>query len=119
MRKGDKVVGMDVVKNENGKEDFLLVVTENGFGKKTLLKEYRVQQRGGVGVKALNITQKTGSLVVSKTLTKEEEELIVISRKGNVIKSEIDLIPKLSRATQGVRIMRLAPQDKVASAICI
>ncbi len=119
LRKGDKVVGMDVVKNENGKEDFLLVVTENGFGKKTLLKEYRVQQRGGVGVKALNITQKTGSLVVSKTLTKEEEELIVISRKGNVIKSEIDLIPKLSRATQGVRIMRLAPQDKVASAICI
>jgi DNA gyrase subunit A len=96
----------------------LLVITENGYGKKTLLKEYRVQQRGGWGIKALNVTPKTGNLVVSKVLKGDEEDLIIISRKGHVIKSEISLVSKLSRTTQGVRVMRLSAQDKVASAIC-
>jgi DNA gyrase subunit A len=116
LKKGDKVVGMSVVKNEKGKEEELLVITENGFGKKTSLNEYRIQQRGGSGVKAMNVTSKTGNLVVSKVL-KDEEELIVISRKGHVIKSKLSLVPKISRTTQGVRIMRLSSQDKVASAI--
>lgn len=118
IKKDDRVVGMDVIKNDKDHEEFLLVVTENGFGKQTALKEYKVQQRGGSGIKALNVTDKTGDLSVSKVLFGDEEELIVISRKGNVIKSKIGLIPKLSRTTQGVRLMRLAAQDRVASAIC-
>ncbi len=118
LKKDDKVVGMDVIKNDKETEEFILVVTENGFGKKTILNEYRVQQRGGSGIKALNVTDKTGNLAVSKVLFGDEEDLIVISRKGHVIKSKISLVPKLSRTTQGVRLMRLAAQDKVASAIC-
>jgi len=117
-KKGDKVLDMDVVLDNKSNEGFLLVVTDKGFGKRTLLKEYRRQQRGGSGVKAMNITPKTGELSVSKVLMGEEEELMVISQKGNIIKSKISLIPKLSRTTQGVRLMKLADGDKVASAIC-
>lgn len=119
IKKDDKVVGMDVIKNDKDYEEFLLVITENGFGKQTALKEYRVQQRGGSGIKALNVTSKTGNLAVFNVLLGDEEDLIVISRKGHVIKSNINLVPKLSRTTQGVRLMRLAPHDKVSSAICI
>ncbi len=118
IKKDDKVVGMDVIKNDKNYEEFLLVITENGFGKQTALKEYRVQQRGGSGIKALNVTSKTGNLAVFNVLLGDEEDLIVISRKGHVIKSNINLVPKLSRTTQGVRLMRLAPHDKVSSAIC-
>ncbi|HQB85080.1 MAG TPA: DNA gyrase subunit A [Candidatus Pacearchaeota archaeon] len=118
LKKADKVVGMDVVIKEKEKDEMLLVITENGYGKKTLLKEYRIQQRGGSGIKALNVTSKTGSLVVSKVLKGYEEDLIIISRKGHVIKSDISLVSRLSRTTQGVRVMKLSSQDKVASAIC-
>jgi len=122
LKKGDEVVGMDVIKIQNPKskiQNYLLVVTENGYGKRTDLKEYRTQGRGGTGIKTAKVTQKTGELVASRVLTGEEEDLIVISRKGNVIRTKIGTIPKLSRATQGVRIMRLEPGDKVASAVCI
>lgn len=119
IKKGDKVVGMGILKSTKEKsEDYLLVLTENGFGKRTKVSEYRSQQRGGSGVKTLKITPKIGELAVAKIIS-TEEELIVVSQKGNVIKSKISLIPTLSRATQGVRIMRLADGDKVASAICI
>ncbi len=118
LKKDDKVLGMDVVRKEDESKGFLLVVTNKGFGKKTLLKEYRTQQRGGSGIKALNVTPKIGDLSVSKVLSGEEEELMVISQKGHIIKSKISLIPKLSRTTQGVRLMKLADKDMVASAIC-
>jgi len=94
------------------------VLTENGYGKRTDLKEYRVQTRGGSGIKTANITAKTGALAYAKILTGEEEDLIVISRKAQIIRTAIDLIPKISRSTQGVRIMRLDAGDKVASAAC-
>lgn len=126
LKKGDKVVGMDVVKTSAPKkegekplEQHLLVVMENGYGKRTSIKEYRMQGRGGSGIKTANITSKTGELVFATVLTGEEEDLIVISQKGHVIRTEIGAIPKLSRATQGVRIMRLEENDKVASAMCI
>ncbi len=118
LKKNDRMVNMDIIKNNQKREGLLLVITENGFGKKSLLSGYKIQRRGGTGIKALKITQKTGNLVVAKVLLGEETELIVISQKGNVIKSQISLIPQLSRATQGVRLMRLIVQDKVASAIC-
>ncbi|PIS39533.1 MAG: DNA gyrase subunit A [Candidatus Nealsonbacteria bacterium CG08_land_8_20_14_0_20_38_20] len=124
MKKGDEVVGMDVIKlkmkNEKLKiNEYLLVVTENGYGKKTDLKEYRLQKRGGSGIKTAKITPKTGALIGSMLLTGREEDLIVISQKGQVIRTAISQIPKLSRSTQGVRMMRLGEGDKVASATCI
>jgi len=125
LRKGDKVVGMDIIRTSAPKEDkkpedqYLLVVMENGYGKKTNIKEYRKQGRGGSGIKTANITSKTGELVFSQILNGDEEDLIIISRKGHVIRTEISSIPKISRSTQGVRIMRLEDGDKVASAMCI
>jgi len=116
LSKGDEVIGMVVVgaKDTNN----LLVISELGYGKQTSVKEYRIQKRGGSGIKTANITEKTGSIVSAKTII-EEKELIVISQKGQVIRIEIKSIPKLSRATQGVRIMRLDKGDKVASIACV
>ena len=119
LKGGDEVMGMEVIKNQKDEKQYLLVVTENGYGKRTDLKEYRLQGRGGSGIKTANITSKTGNLIFSQVLTGEEEDLIVISKKGQVIRTKISSIPKISRATQGVRIMRLAEGDKVASSACI
>ncbi|KKW19107.1 MAG: gyrase subunit A protein, partial [Candidatus Adlerbacteria bacterium GW2011_GWC1_50_9] len=92
---------------------------ENGYGKRTLVKEYRIQTRGGSGVKTANVTQKTGEVVYAKVLCGQEEDLMVISRKGQVIRTPIDSIAKISRGTQGVRIMRMDEGDKVVSAACV
>ena len=126
LKKDDKVVGMDVIqtpafaKASAGKQNYLLVVMENGYGKRTETKEYKVQKRGGTGVKTANVTGKTGGIVFSKVVTDDEEEdLIVISQRGQVIRTKISSIAKISRSTQGVRIMKLAEGDKVASAACI
>ena len=123
LKKGDQVVAMDVItesqKSNVKSQKYLLVVTENGFGKRTDLKEYKTQRRGGSGVKTTNATPKTGELVAAKVLTGEEEDLIVISEKGQVIRTKISQIAKLSRSTQGVRLMKLEQGDKIASATCI
>jgi len=123
--KVDEVIGMDViesqkskVKSQKSEKQYLLVVTENGYGKRTDLREYRLQKRGGTGIKTAKMTQKTGNLVSSKALI-NEEDLIIISQKGQVIRTKISQISRLSRATQGVRIMKLEAGDKVASATCI
>ena len=117
---GDEVISMDVTtaKCEPGK-CHLLALTENGYGKGTDLREYKVQTRGGSGILTARITSKTGELASAMILTGQEEDLIVISRTGHVIKTEVNSISKLNRATQGVRIMKLEPGDKVASAACI
>jgi len=129
LEKGDEVIGMDVItkskiKNQKSKiNEYLLVVTENGYGKRTELKEYRLQKRGGTGIKTAKIISKTGNLVASKVISvfgpQTPEDLIVISQKGQVIRIKISQISKLSRATQGVRIIKLEEGDKVASATCI
>jgi len=123
LKKGDQVVAMDVIaesqKSNVKSQKYLLVVTENGFGKRTDLKEYKTQRRGGSGVKTANATPKTGELVAAKVLTGEEEDLIVISEKGQVIRTKISQIAKLSRSTQGVRLMKLEQGDKIASVACI
>jgi len=123
--KGDEVVAIDVIcsqkpeaKNQKLTE-YLLVITENGFGKRTDIKEYKTQGRGGSGIKTANATPKTGDLVAAKILSGEEEDLIVISQKGQVIRTKISQIAKLSRSTQGVRLMKLEPGDKIASSTCI
>ncbi len=123
LKGNDKVVGMDVITIQNAKskmQNYLLILTENGYGKRTDLKEYRLQGRGGSGIKTANITpSKTGDLVASFLLSGLEEDLIVISQKGQVIRTNISQIPKLSRSTQGVRLMKLEEGDRVASATCI
>ena len=130
IKKGDEIIGMNIIsnsqtqtKNQNSKKDekikqYLLIVAENGFGKRTDLKEYRIQGRGGSGIKSMNVTPKTGEVVASRVLY-DEEELIVISKRGQVIKTTIPTISILSRSTQGVRIMKLEIGDKVASVTCI
>ncbi len=116
-------MGADVIptaqKGAGEKPTYLFVLTENGYCKRTDVKEYRAQSRGGSGVKTVQVTPKTGNLVYAKVLNGIEEDLIVISMKGQVIRTQISSIAKLSRATQGVRIMRLDPGDKVVSAACM
>ena len=125
LKKGDEVVAIDVigekVKTEpkTSQKEYLLVMTENGYGKRTDLKEYRLQSRGGSGIKTANLNSKTGDLATAKVLTGEEEDLIVISKKGQVIRTKISQIAKLSRSTQGVRLMKMQAGDKIASAACI
>jgi len=128
LKRGDEVIGMDIVKAQSAKckvqnkevktKNYLLVITENGYGKRTEVSQYRLQSRGGSGIKTSQITPKTGNLVMAKILT-NEEDLIVISQKGQVIKSKISQIAKLSRSTQGARLMRLDNDDKIASTTCI
>jgi len=122
LSKGDEVVGMDIIKTKNQKpktKNYLLVVTENGYGKRTKVGEYRIQKRGGSGIKAARITQKTGKVVFSQVVGEEERDLVVISQKGQVIRSPLGSISILGRATSGVRVMRLAKGDRVVSAICL
>ncbi|MDD5639916.1 MAG: DNA gyrase subunit A [Candidatus Pacebacteria bacterium] len=119
LRKGDQVIGMQVIRKEKTKEKaYLLVLMENGFGKLTAVSEYKRQGRGGSGVKTAKITAKTGS-VVKIEIIQEQEDLIVISQKGQTIRTKISSIPKLGRDTQGVRIMKIKEGDKVASAVCL
>ncbi len=116
LKKSDIVVGMDIVQTEKVNNLQLLVVTENGFGKKTPIKEYKKQKRGGSGIKTGKVTSKNGCIVYAGLLTPEFEEIIAISRKGQVIRTELASISVLSRATQGVRVMKLDGDDKLASA---
>ncbi|MBI2625404.1 MAG: DNA gyrase subunit A [Candidatus Nealsonbacteria bacterium] len=122
LRKGDEVVGMEIIGKpqaaDRKSQNYLLVITENGYGKRTDVEEYRKQGRGGSGIKTAKVTSKTGGLISTWLLT-DEEDLIVISQGGHVIRTKIVQIPKLGRSTQGVRIMRLEPGDRVASATCI
>jgi DNA gyrase subunit A len=117
LSKGDEVIGVDVIKKEN-KEGAFLTMSANGLGKKTKLSEYKTQKRGGSGIKTAKINAKTGKLIVSKVLTGEEEELIAMSKKGQVIRTALKDIPSLGRQTQGVTIMRLRPGDGIASLAC-
>ena len=123
LKKGDEVVGMDIIRLKKGDEKqtlkkYLMVVMENGYGKRTELKEFKSQKRGGMGIKAAKINKKTGEIASFKIL-KDEEDLIVISQSGHVIRTKIKSISKLGRATQGVRIMKMGGDDKIASAAFI
>jgi DNA gyrase subunit A len=116
--KGDYIVGADVVKKEM-KNPELLVVSANGYGKKTPLDEYKVQGRGGSGIITMKVTDKTGKIIASKVVTDEEDEIATISKKSQVIRVEVKEIPSLGRQTQGVRVMKLREGDSIASITCI
>src|SRR3990167_7178941 len=115
--KGQKVVGADVVPSGVEKGLRILVVMANGYGKRTDLKFYKVQKSGGHGIKTANITPKTGNLVSAHITSEENKELIALSRKGQVIRTTVDSISVLGRATQGVRVMRLDSGDRFASVV--
>jgi len=118
LRKGDFVVSTDVVKKEMVNPAFF-VISSNGYGKKTNLKEYKVQKRGGSGIKTMKVTAKTGDIMSAKVMTDAQEEIAAISKKSQVIRVEIKEIPTLGRQTQGVRIMKLREGDFLASITCL
>ncbi len=112
--KGDSIVAADKIP-EGTKGAELLVVTANGYGKKTKLSEYKTQHRGGSGIKTVKVTEKTGKLIVARVVTSENEELLAVSKESQVIRTELNSIPTLGRDTQGVRVMKLREKDSVAS----
>jgi DNA gyrase subunit A len=129
LKKSDEVIGMDVVSvankekaaGEKPAKQYLLVVMEHGYGKRTEISQYKIQGRGGSGIKTAQVTGKTGGIVLASILTdsEDEEDLIVISQQGQVIRTATKSISILGRATQGVRIMRLEDGDNVASGTCV
>jgi len=116
--KGDALVAADVVKKEY-KEPSLLVMSANGYGKRTPLSEYKIQGRGGSGIKTANVTTKTGDIMTGAVIFDEESELISISKQSQVIRVDIKEIPRLGRSTQGVRVMKLREGDSLASLVCL
>ena len=110
LRPGDSVVAMDAIRGDAD----VLVVTENGFGKRTPIAEYRLQSRGGKGIKTININEKNGS-IVSMKLVDEDNELMVITAQGIMIRIKVAEISLYGRAAQGVKIMSLAEGDQVVS----
>jgi DNA gyrase subunit A len=114
---GDSIIGVDNIKPDL-KDGFLLTMSANGLGKKTALKEYKVQKRGGSGIKTAKITPKTGKLIVGR-IVRDQAELIAISQKSQVIRTPLESIPSLGRQTQGVTIMKLRPGDSIASITCM
>ncbi len=121
VKKGDTIVSAEVVPAD-AKGATLLVIMDKGYGKKTALSEYKVQGRGGSGIKTAEVTSKTGKIIGAKVLIGSEaatEELVVISKKGQVIRCSAGEIPTLSRATQGVRIMKMREGDSIASMVAL
>ena len=112
LRPKDEIVGMDIVTDPDQK---LIAVSANGYGKATLVANFPVHKRGGVGIKVAAVTAKTGPIVAVHTLDPLAREVIMMSTKGQAIRVATAEIPTLGRATQGVRIMKLAEGDTVAS----
>ena len=116
LKASDVVISADVARGDY-KDPVLLVLTKNGYGKKTSLSEYKVQKRGGSGIKTASLNEKTGTLIVARVV-EEERELITVSKKCNVIRLTIEEVPRLGRQTQGVRIMKLRAGDSLATGVC-
>ncbi len=111
LREGDEVVDACIVE----KDQQILVITENGYGKRTQASEYRLQTRGGIGLKTMNITEKTGKMCGLK-IVDGSEEIMLINDAGVVIRMSVDEISLIGRSTQGVRLMRVDDETKV---VCV
>jgi DNA gyrase subunit A len=116
--KADAVISADIV-SKDAKNPALFVMGAHGYGKKTKLSEYKVQGRGGSGILTMNVTAKTGPLMAAKVVTDDDTEVVAMSKKSQVIRVDLAEIPTLSRATQGVRVMKLREGDSLASLICL
>ncbi|MBT8377212.1 MAG: DNA gyrase subunit A, partial [Bacteroidia bacterium] len=117
--KDDEVIGMVTI--ENPQEETVLVVSENGYGKRTFIDDpedgepvYRVTNRGGKGVKTISITEKTGNLVAIKSVT-DEDDLMIINKSGIAIRMEVKDLRTMGRATQGVKLINLKGNDSIAA----
>ena len=107
----DEVVGMICIEDVNTS---VLVVAENGYGKRSAVEDYRITNRGGKGVKTINITEKTGQLISLKNVS-DEDDLMVINKSGITIRIGVDTLRVMGRATQGVKLIRLKDEDSIAS----
>ncbi len=117
LKKDDRVVGADsVLRNQKGNQ--LLIISENGFGKRTDLKFYKIQKRGGSGIKTSSVTTKTGKLVAAKVVNVDdiEVDMLITSAQGQIIRIPLKSVSILGRATQGVRIMKPSAGDKISAA---
>ena len=112
----DEVIGMICIEPGSGKD--VLVLSENGIGKRTDLDEYRITNRGGKGVKTINITEKTGDLIAIQAVT-DENDLMIINRSGLTIRTSVSQISVAGRVTQGVRIINLRDGDAIASVMAV
>jgi DNA gyrase subunit A len=115
IKDGDELVTADVVREVYGDDAYILVISENGYGKMTRVDEYKTQGRAGSGIRTANVTDKTGRVVMGMIIPDLEGELVAISRNAQVIRTPLKDIPVLSRSTQGVRIMKLREGDSIAS----
>ncbi len=120
VKKGDKVVSAEVIP-ANARGASLMVIMSKGHGKRTLMSEYKIQGRGGSGIKTAEVTAKTGEIIGAKVMIGDldEQEIVVVSKKGQVIRVSASDIPQRSRATQGVRIMRMRAGDSIASMVAL
>ncbi len=120
VKKGDFVVSAEIVSSD-AKDASLLVIMSKGYGKRTMITEYKVQGRGGSGIKTAEVTSKTGEIIGAKVMTGnlDDQEIVVVSKKGQVIRTGASEVPALSRATQGVRIMKMHAGDSIASMVAI
>jgi DNA gyrase subunit A len=111
----DIVIGMITIEN---KEKDILVVSQKGYGKRSDVDGYRITNRGGKGVKTINITNKTGSLIALKDVT-DNHDLMIITQFGNILRSPVSALRVMGRATQGVRLINLRENDIIASVACV
>ena len=118
LKGSDMIVTADVVK-EGNQDGFLIVMSESGYGKMSKMSEYKVQKRGGSGIKTAKVTPKTGKLMTGLVVTDREGEIVAISKNSQVIRVELKEVPILGRQTQGVRIMKLREGDSIASLITL
>ena len=109
---GDEVIGMIVV--DDKEKETVLVVSENGYGKRTAVEDYRITNRGGKGVITLNITEKTGNLIAIQSVT-DEDGLMIINKSGVAIRMGLDELRVMGRNTQGVRLINLKNGDAIAA----
>ncbi|MAP56007.1 DNA gyrase subunit A [Altibacter sp.] len=109
--KNDEVIGMIAVENE---ESDILVVAENGYGKRSSIEDYRITNRGGKGVKTINVTEKTGKLVAIKNVS-DNDDLMIINKSGIAIRMAVEDLRVMGRATQGVRLIKVREDDAIAA----
>ncbi|MDI6734330.1 MAG: DNA gyrase subunit A [Patescibacteria group bacterium] len=122
LKKGDFVSGLDIIKKEqaeNQKDLKLLIIMNRGFAKQTPLKEYKIQRRGGGGIKTAKVTDKTGSVIAAHIVSGGNEEVLAFSSKGQALRTNLNDVRLAGRATQGVKIMNLEKDDTLIGVVCL
>jgi len=118
LKKSDKISGFDVITKDAGKQTKILTILENGYAKQTPIKEYKTQKRGGSGIRTAKVTEKTGGVIATHIVDEEYEEIIALSKKGQMLRTKLADIRTAGRATQGVKIMNLDKGDGLTGIAC-